>query len=110
DRAAAELAEARLERLAAAFERRKDVRQPLPAGVVEVRGQLDAGAEGVARVLEEAADLARVGHSGRVAEPDLLRARVDQSPRDGEHARLGHVALVRAAEADADHALATQPL
>ena len=39
----AELAEARLEALDARLERRQHVRQPLTAGVVEVRGQLDAG-------------------------------------------------------------------
>ena len=55
-------------------------------------------------------DLRGVGHPGRVAEPDLLRPGLDQPPRDREHALLGHVALVRAAEGDGDDALAAQPL
>ena len=45
DRAAAELAEARLEALDAGLERGEHVGQALPARVVEVRGQLDVGAE-----------------------------------------------------------------
>ena len=49
DRAAAELAEARLERVAARLERREDVGQALAAGVVEVRGELDVVAQRVAR-------------------------------------------------------------
>ena len=48
-RAAAQLAEARLERRAAGLQRGEHVREPLAAGVVEVRGQLDAGAERRAR-------------------------------------------------------------
>ena len=108
DGAPAELAEARLEGLAAGFERRQDVREALAARVVEVGGQLDLGPELGACVLEEPAHLARVGHPGRVAEPDLLGPGVAQSARDPEHARLGDVALVGAAEADADHPLAAQ--
>ena len=42
DRAAAELAEARLEALDALVERGQRVRQALAAGVVEVGGELDA--------------------------------------------------------------------
>ena len=52
---------------------------------------------------------ARVGHAGRVAEADLLRAGVAQPARDREHALGRHVALVGAAEGDRDHALAAQP-
>ena len=73
-RAAAELAEARLERVDAGLERGEHVRQPLAAGVVEVRGQLDAAAERLARGREELAHLRRVRHAGGVAEADLLRA------------------------------------
>ena len=108
-RAAAELAEARLEALHARLERGEHVREPLPARVVEVRGQLDRVAEPLAREREELAHLARVGHPGRVAEADLLRARVAQRGGDLEHALGRHVALVGAAEGRRDHALAAQP-
>ena len=64
----------------------------------------------VARGREVARDLRRVRHPRRVAEADLLRAGVDQPPRDGEDALLADVALVRAAEGDGDDALAAQPL
>ena len=107
-RAAAELAEARLERAHARVERRQHVREPLPARVVEVGGQLDVVAERVARRREERAHLRRVGHPGGVAEADLLRARRDQPPGDLEHALRRDVALVGAAEGDGDHALAAQ--
>src|SRR3954464_6429780 len=86
DGAAAELAEARLEALAAGLERGEDVGESLAAGVVEVRGELDVAAERLARRREELADLARVGHPGRVAEADLLRAGGDQAPGDVEDA------------------------
>src|SRR5215207_4705077 len=108
-RAAAELAEAGLIRLAARLERGEDVRESLPAGVVEVGRQLDVVAERRACVREEAADLARVRHAGGVAEGDLLGPGVAQAPGNVEHALLGHVALVGAPEADADDALAAQP-
>ena len=49
-----------------------------------------------------------IGHPRRVAERDLLAARVGQALRDLEHALLGHLALVGAAERDRDHALAAQ--
>src|SRR5439155_1214627 len=57
---------------------------------------------------EELARLARVGHAGRVAEADLLRAGRDEPAGDREDALARHVALVRAAEAHADHALAAE--
>src|SRR4051794_16599120 len=108
DRAAAELAEARLEGLAAGLQRGEDVGQPLAARVVEVRGQLDLAAELVARGGEEGSHLARVGHAGRVAEADLLRAGGDEALGDDEDALGRDLALVGAAEARADHALAAQ--
>ena len=49
DRAAAELAEARLERVDSLLERREHVGEALAAGVVEVRGQLDPGRAARAR-------------------------------------------------------------
>src|SRR4051812_28506976 len=108
DRAAAELAEARLEAVAAGLQRRQHVGQPLAARVVEVRGQLDAVAERLARGGEELAHRARVGHPRRTPKPDPRRARRDEPPRDVEDALARHVALVGAAEADADDALAAQ--
>ena len=83
DRAAAQLAEARLERVDARLERRQHVGEPLAAGVVEVGGQLDAG-QRRARRGEEVAHLARVGHPGRVAEGHLLRARDRARPRSSK--------------------------
>ena len=81
-RAAAELAEARLERRRQpGLERGEHVGQALAARVVEVGGELDVVAERLAARGEELAHLARVGHAGRVAEADLLRAGVAQPPR-----------------------------
>src|SRR3954469_19196360 len=108
DRAAAELAEARLEAVAAGLQRGEDVGQALAARVVEVRGQLDVVAERVARRGEELAHLARVGHAGRVAEADLARAGGDEPLGDLEDAFAGDVALVGISEGDADDALAAQ--
>ena len=108
-RAAAELAERRLEALDPGLERRQHVREPLPAGVVEVGGQLDAGSAST-RGREELADLDRVGHPGRVAEADLRRPGLDEPRGDHEHPLGGHVPLVGAAERGRDHALAAQPL
>ena len=79
-RAAAELAEARLEGVDALLQRGQHVGEALAAGVVEVGGQLDP-AEPLARGGEELADLARVGHPGRVAEADLLRSRRRRAAR-----------------------------
>ena len=62
----------------AGLQRGEHVREPLPARVVEVRGQLDASPSRSRAQREELAHLARVGHPGRVAEADLLRARVAQ--------------------------------
>ena len=84
------------------------VGQALAARVVEVRGQLDVVAERRARRSEVLADLQRVGHPGRVAEGDLLRARVGQPRRDLEHALARDDALVGAAEARRDHGLDAQ--
>ena len=78
-RTAAELAEARLEALDPALERGEHVRQPLAAGVVEVRGQLDPGAEPLGRLLEEPPDRDRVRHPGGVAEADLLGTGPDRA-------------------------------
>ena len=50
--------------------------------------------------------LHRVGHPGRVAEADLRRAGRDQPPAIAKTRSGGTCALVRAAEADADDALA----
>ena len=108
-RAAAELAEARLEALDAGLQRGEHVGEALPARVVEVRGQLDLLAQRDRARREELADLARVGHPGGVAEADLLRAGVAQARGDLEHALGRHVALVGAAEGRRDHALAAQP-
>src|SRR4051794_5123598 len=108
-RAAAQLAEARLEALAAGLQRGEHVGQALAARVVEVGGQLDVVAERLARGGEELAHLARVGHAGGVAEADLLRAGGDEPLRDGEDALARDVALVGVAEAHADDALAAQP-
>ena len=95
--------------LHARLERRVDVGQPLAARVVEVGGQLDVG-QPVERALEERADLRRVRHPGGVAEADLLGAGGGEPPADREH-RLGiDDSLVRAAERDADHRLAAQPV
>ena len=66
--------------------------------------------EALARGGEELADLARVRHPGRVAEGDLLASRRGQALGDLEHAVDRHLALVGAAEAGRDHALAAQPL
>ena len=110
DRAAAELAEARLERLDARLQRREHVGEALAAGVVEVGGELDVVAERVAGGGEEVADLRRVGHPGGVAEADLLGAGGLQPAGDLEHPLGRDVALVGAAEGDRDHALAAQAL
>ena len=90
DRAAAELAEARLERAHARLVGGEHVRQALAARVVEVRRELDVVAERRAGGREEAAHLRRVGHPGRVAEADLLRAGRDQPlARSRTRARAG---------------------
>ena len=73
-RAAAELAEARLEAVDPGLQRREHVREALPARVVEVRGQLRI-LQIVAPQREQLADLARVGHPRGVAKADLPRAR-----------------------------------
>ena len=67
-------------------------------------------AEALARGGEELADLARVRHPGRVAEGDLLAAGGGEPLGDLEHALGRHLALVGAAEAGRDHALAAQAL
>src|SRR5437764_3124465 len=108
-RAAAELAEARLVAGHARLQRGEDVGQPLATRVVEVRGQLDVGSERFPRQREELAHLAGIGHAGGIAEADLLRTGADEAARDREDALGRHVALVGAAKADADHALAAQP-
>ena len=74
-----------------ALERGDHVREPLPARVVEVGGQLDVVAQALARGGEELADLARVGHAGGVAERDLRAARRDQPLGDVEDALGRHV-------------------
>ncbi len=81
-RAATQLAEARLEAVDSGLQRGEHVREALSARVVEVRGQLELLAQLDARSGEELAHLARVGHPGRVAEADLLGARVAQACRD----------------------------
>ena len=62
-----------------------------------------------ARAAEELPHLARVGHPCRVAEGDLLSARVAQAGGDLEHALGRDVSLVGAAEGGRDHPLASQP-
>ena len=91
-----------------ASQRGEHVREPLAAGVVEVRGQLDPGE--LAAALEEVADLDGVGHAGRVSERDLRGAGVDEAPGDRQHALGRHATLVGAAEAHADDALGAQAL
>ena len=108
-RAAAELAERRLEGLDPGAERGVHVGEALAAGVVEVGGQLDPG-EALARGGEELAHLARVGHPGRVAEGDLLAAGAGEALGDLEHPLGRHLALVGAAERGRDHALAAKAL
>src|SRR3954452_4722981 len=108
DGTAAELAEARLEGLDARLPGGIDVREPLPARVVEVRGELHVAAELAARALEEGPHLGGVRHPRGVAEADLLGAGRRKPARDREHPPRWHVALVGAAEADADDALAAQ--
>ena len=94
-----------------ASQRGEHVGQALPARVVEVRGQLHARRRARSRAAaKNSRDLARVGHAGRVAEADLLRAGVAQARGDVEHALGRHGALVRAAERGRDDALAAQPL
>ena len=73
----------------AGLERGEHVGEPLPARVVEVRGQLDAVAERRARLREELAHLARVGHPGRVAEADLLAPRRRAAARAIANTRSG---------------------
>src|SRR5438874_2012224 len=99
DRAAAKLAERRLERVHALLEGGEDIGEALAAGVVEVRGELDRG-QPLARAGEKVAHLAWVGHPGRVAERDLLAAGLGQPRGDPEHSRRRHLALVRAPERD----------
>ena len=78
-RAAAELADARLERRAAGLQRGEHVREALPARVVEVRGELRRRRRAPrARPRSARATCTRVGHPGRVAEGDLLRAGVGE--------------------------------
>src|SRR5690349_16966878 len=84
--AAADLAEARLERLAATLERRERIREALAACVVEMRRQLWRFAERIARREEERSHLKRVRHAGRIAESDLVGTGVDQSARDRKDA------------------------
>ena len=51
----------------------------------------------------------RIRHAGRVAEADLGRAGRREPPRHPVHALARHVALVGAAERDADHRVRTEP-
>src|SRR3954454_10313816 len=107
-RTTAELPEGALEGVDALLERGQHVRQALAAGVVEVRRQLDV-AQTLSRRWEELADLPRVRHSGRVAKGDLLAAEPLELLGDLEDAPRLHLALVGAAEARRDHALASHP-
>ena len=106
-RAAAQLAEARLEGLDPLLQRRQHVGEALAAGVVEVGGQLDP-AEALAGGGEELVHLARVRHPGGVAEADLLAAGRGEPLGDLEDPLGRHLALVGAAEGGRDHALAAQ--
>ena len=107
DRAAAELAEARLEGVDPLLQGGEDVGEALAAGVVEVGGQLDPG-QPLAGRGEELAHLARVRHPRRVAEADLGAPGGAEPLGDLEDALGRHLALVRAAEGGRDHALAAQ--
>jgi hypothetical protein len=80
DGAAAELAEARLERVDAGLERGEHVGEALAAGVVEVGGQLDVVAEASRAAGKKSRTWRGVGHAGGVAEADLLGARGLQRP------------------------------
>ncbi len=108
DRATPELAEGALERVDALLERRQHVRKALSTSVVEVRGELGIR-ETHSGGREELAHLARVGHPGRVPEGDLLAAEAHEPLGDLEDALGRNLALVWAAEAGRDHALAAQP-
>src|SRR5205085_5472675 len=105
--AAPELAERALEGLHARLERRQDVGEPLAAGVVEVRGQLDAR-QPLTGLLEEVAHLAGVRHPRRIPERNLLAAGVCEPFRDLEDPGGRNLPLVRAPEGDRDDSLAPQ--
>src|SRR5919204_657180 len=60
--------------------------------------------------LEEAPDLRGFGHPRRIAEGDLLAARLDQPLADPKHPLFGHLALVGAAESHRDDTLAAESL
>ena len=79
------------------FERRKDIREPLSAGVVEVCGQLDSR-ELLKGAREQRANLQWVSHSGGVAKADLTGTRSRQTRSDLIHALRRHIPVVRAAE------------
>src|SRR5439155_27236253 len=108
-RAAAELAERRLERLDALLERREHVREPLSARVVKVGRELQPR-QPLARGGEELANLAGVRHPRRIPEGDLLAAGLAEALGDLEHSLGGHLALIGAAEGDRDHPLAAKPI
>ena len=101
-RTAAELAEARLERVDAGLQRGEDVGQALAAGVVEVGGQLDVGrSAGAPRGrLATCADWP----SGGVAEASRRAGGAGRRRSN----RLDGTAPRRTAEAGADHGLTTQ--
>ena len=107
-RAAAQLAEARLEGVDALLQRSEQVGESLAAGVVKVGGQLDS-AEALARRREELPHLARVRHPGGVPEGDLGAAGRGQPRGDPKDALRRHLPLVGTAEGGRDHTLAAQP-
>ncbi len=84
--------------------------RPCPRVLWKCAVRLDLAAQALPGQLEELAHLQRVGHAGRIAEADLLRAGVAQQPRDLQHALRRHAALIRAAEGGRNHALAAQAL
>ena len=111
-RAAAELAEATT-RTSGSRPRSaaKHVREPLAARVVEVRGELDVGAELRARRLEERARPApgSPSRSCRRTRSPTRPASTQPRARSTTRARAATRALVGAAERDRDDALGAQP-
>src|SRR6516225_3185465 len=101
-RAAAELAEAGLKAGAACLERGIGVGQALPAGVVEVGGDLDPGQPLDGRG-EEPRRVRRVAHAGGVAEADLGGAGLGELLGEVEDPVHRDLALVRAAARGGDH-------
>ena len=112
DRAAAELAEARLERASRpASSAASTLASPCPRVLWKCAVSSTSSPSASRAAGKNVAHLGRVGHPGRVAEADLLRARVAQPARRSRtRARGGTWPSYGQPKATRDHRLAAQPL